>query len=388
MLPQDYAGRIHRDAFVISTSLLLALVLLAVATRFLVRFRMQKLPFSADDGLLLVALALVLISVILTHLQVLDRMYLVIGLQMGVQGIAVPTNWVDISYQFHKWVTVVNMCSWTAVIAVKFSFLFFFKKLIDRLPVLNCYWWFVVVFNLGCLGYGTAVYYIGCPYYFDPRELECAAGHYKAVLVNHSVAQMVLDLVGDALILAIPICVIWTIKVQWTQKVALMSSLCLTVFMMITTIARVAGLIHNDMVDSIWEIYWTIVSAEVGVFMAAATAFRSFFVARNNIKGSTPRQQAPRFFSASFVAKFNRKKRSTMDDSLDTQKESPFGLPKVPRAQMTGLRTFIDEQGRIQTIQSHSASSTVCDNDEYYDLRPLHSSSTYRKEPAIDFRTC
>jgi hypothetical protein len=156
--------------------------------------------------------------------------------------------------------------------------------------------------------------------------------------------------------------------------------------MMATTIARVAGLIHKGKVDTIWEIYWTLISAEVGVFMAAATAFRSFFVSRNNSKGYTPRQQAQRFFSASFVARFTKKKQSTLDDSLDTQKGSGFGLPSVPRAQMTGLRTFIDEQGKIQPMQSGSVSSTVCDNDGDHDLTPLHTTSSYDKESAIEIR--
>ena len=212
---------------------------------------------------------------------------------------------------------------------------------------------------------------------------------------------MTLDLVGDGLskcfvrinnqlltspVLAIPICVIWKIKVQWSQKFALMSSLCLTVFMMATTITRLAGLIYNDMVDTIWEIYWTLISGEVGVFLAAATAFRSFFVARKASKHGTPQQQAQRFFSASFVAKFNRKKRSTLDDTMDSRKEKGvFGLPRVPRAQITGLRTFIDEHGKVQPIKSGSVSSTVCGTDN--ELNSLRSSSI-KKDSVVETSSC
>ncbi|EDU46727.1 conserved hypothetical protein [Pyrenophora tritici-repentis Pt-1C-BFP] len=358
MLPQDYTGRIHRDTFIISTSVLLAICLLSIATRFIIRFRMQKQGFSVDDGFLLVALGLLLCSIIIMYWQIMDRMYLIVSLQRGVPGIVPPADWMQISFHFHKWVTICGMLAWTCVVAVKFSFLYFFKKLIDRLPALNYYWWFVVTFNIACLGYGIAIWYIGCPYFFDPRE--------------HPV-------------LAIPICVIWKIKVQWSQKVALMSSLCLTVFMMATTVTRLAGLIYNEMVDTIWEIYWALISAEVGVFLAAATAFRSFFVARKASKNGTPQQQAQRFFSASFVAKFNRKKRSTLDDSMDSSKErGVFGLPRVPRPQITGLRTFIDDHGRVQPIKSGSMSSTVCGTDDTNSM----SSSSIKKEYTNETSHC
>jgi len=149
---------------------LLAICLLAIATRFIIRFRMQKQPFSVDDGFLLVALGLLLSSLIIMYWQIMDRMYLIVALQRGVPGVIPPPDWMQVSFHFHKWVTICGMLAWACVVAVKFSFLYFFKKLIDRLPALNYYWWFVVVFNIACLGYGIAIWYIGCPYFFDPRE--------------------------------------------------------------------------------------------------------------------------------------------------------------------------------------------------------------------------
>jgi hypothetical protein len=54
--------------------------------------------------------------------------------------------------------------------AAKFSFIAFFKKLIDRrLGWLYVYWWVVTLFNVACLGYGMAVYYVACPYYYDTK---------------------------------------------------------------------------------------------------------------------------------------------------------------------------------------------------------------------------
>ncbi|KAH8701391.1 hypothetical protein GQ44DRAFT_664913 [Phaeosphaeriaceae sp. PMI808] len=373
MQPQDYAGRIHKNTFIISTSILLALLLLAVVVRFIIRFRVQKQHFFSDDGFLLVALSGLIVAIVIMYREVIDRMYLVVSLQTGVKGVIPPDNWLEVSHQFHKWVTVCLMLSWCVVMAVKFSFLFFFKRLIDRIQSLCIYWWAVTIYNIGVLGYGVSVYYIGCPYYFDIRELQCASGQYKQLLFNHSTAQMILDLAGDVMILAIPICVIWRLRVQWSQKIALIFSLCLTVFMMVVTIVRVAGLVYHGMVDTIWEIYWMLVSGEVGVFMAAATAFRSFFVARNESRNYNSPHRVKLFFSDSFVKKFTRKRTETLD-SLDCDTEP--GLPGVPRAHMTGMRTFIDEQGRTKMSQMGSVSERSIKEDmelqEDRDTVPLH----------------
>jgi hypothetical protein len=149
---------------------LLAVCVVAVTIRFIIRFSVLKLSFSADDGFLLIAFGLLVCSLVVMYTEVIDRMYLIVALQTGVPGVVPPPDWMQVSFHFHKWVTVCGMLAWTSVVAVKFSFLCFFKKLIDRVPLLNYYWWVVVVFNLACLGYGIAIWYVGCPYYFDLRE--------------------------------------------------------------------------------------------------------------------------------------------------------------------------------------------------------------------------
>jgi len=102
----------------------------------------------------------------------MDRMYMLVALQTVVPGIIPPKDWLQESYRFHKWVTVVLMLAWSTIAAVKFSFLLFFKKLIRQVQGLNNFWWITVIFNIGAFGYGIAVYYVACPYYNDPRWRE------------------------------------------------------------------------------------------------------------------------------------------------------------------------------------------------------------------------
>jgi uncharacterized membrane protein YozB (DUF420 family) len=148
-------------------------------------------------------------------------------------------------------------------------------------------------------------------------------------------------------VLVIPVMVVWRIKIHWTQRVALAFSLCLTIFLIVITVVRVSGLVNKDIVDNVWEIYWTLLSAEVGIILAAAISFRALFVARSNSKKSnlSPQEQARQFFKRSYLSR-KRRKNGPYTDTFDTMSDTESGLPSVPRAYMTGMRTFIDEQGR------------------------------------------
>jgi hypothetical protein len=150
----------------------------------------------------------------------------------------------------------------------------------------------------------------------------------------------------------IPITVIWQIKIHWTQRVALAFSLCLTIFLIVITIVRVSGLVSKDTVDNVWEIYWTLLSAEVGIILAAGISFRALFVSRSNSKklNLSPQDQARQFFKRSYLSRKRRK------DTFDTISETEAGLPGIPRAYMTGVRTFIDDQGR--SFDRHESKSS------------------------------
>ncbi|KAH8423132.1 uncharacterized protein LDX57_000888 [Aspergillus melleus] len=303
---QKTADRIPRRVFVISTSVLLGLSLVAVIARFLIRFRVQRQLPNIDDLFLTLAIALLLISAGFLHEEVIDRMYLIASLQrQAKEGEVIPgPEWMQLASQFHKWITICSMTTWCTIMMVKFSFLFFFKRLIDFILRWWLYWIFVTLYNVGVLGYGVAIYYTSCPFFFDPRELQCVSGPYKKLFVSELIAKMVLDLFGDLLILVIPIAVTWTVRVPWKQKIILICSLCLTIIMASLSIIRVSGFVYYGMSDVIWGLYWQFLAAEVGVFLAAAVAFRSFFVARKNNRNGTPPYSIKRFVKESITGAY------------------------------------------------------------------------------------
>ena len=91
------------------------------------------------------------------------------------------------------------------------------------------------------------------------------------------------------LVLAIPILLIYRIQIKWRQKLGLTITLCLTLAMIAVTIIRVSGLKTPDgQTDALWVCYWNIISAEIGIIMTAATAFRTLFVSRNGAGRNNP----------------------------------------------------------------------------------------------------
>ncbi|ORX96643.1 hypothetical protein BCR34DRAFT_628782 [Clohesyomyces aquaticus] len=347
MKPEYTAGRIHRDEFIISTSCLLGMVALAVTARFLIQIRVGK-KFALDDAFLMFGLASLIAALIVFYIKVHEPMYLLYALMAQTPGATpIPLHEIPrLSDELRKHVTITLILCWCTIMAVKFSFLFFFKKLVDRIYSMYVYWWVIIVYNIGFMGYGAAVYYLACPYEGGDRRACGCTSTRKGLLVKHATAQMTLDVIGDLMILAIPIAIIWRVKIRWSQRIVLAFSLYLTFLLIIITIIRISGLIHNNIVDQVWEIYWTLLSAEVGIIMASAISFRAFFVPRSNAKSRlSPQEQVHGFFRESYLARKYRM-RHWNTSAWDEQKEAENGLPHIPRAHITGIRTFIDHQGR------------------------------------------
>ncbi|KAI4197796.1 MAG: hypothetical protein LQ350_005701 [Teloschistes chrysophthalmus] len=162
----------------VSTGVLLGVCSLSVVIRFYIRLWAQR-QFSVDDGLLAMAVCCLICSVVIMYSVALDKMYqiqqlsaaLPFALSIGfpIDDMPLDSQFLQDSYDFLKWITVSQALAWTSVMAVKFSFLFLFRKLIDRMPPLITYWWLVLTFNIIALGYGLSTYFLYCPYFNDPK---------------------------------------------------------------------------------------------------------------------------------------------------------------------------------------------------------------------------
>ena len=147
----------------ITTLVLYCVAVLGVCARFYIRIRIQR-AFSLDDGILLFGLACLTCAEGLLFVF-RDDMYLIEAILMRPGQTVIPKNFMDSAYSYQKWVAATLLLLWMAIASVKFSFLFLFRKLIDRLRPLVVYWWIVLAFNLVAVFLGISNYLLACPHY-------------------------------------------------------------------------------------------------------------------------------------------------------------------------------------------------------------------------------
>jgi hypothetical protein len=147
----------------VSTSVLLGVVIFALLTRLYVRIFVQK-EFSADDGFIIFGVSLLIVAMGLLYHYV-DEMYLAEALLMHDRDVPLSFEVITESLDFGKWAEVSLILLWTAINAVKFSFLILFHKLINRIRFLTIYWWCVVAYTTFIYLYGISSYIIPCPNY-------------------------------------------------------------------------------------------------------------------------------------------------------------------------------------------------------------------------------
>ncbi|KAL3469151.1 hypothetical protein BJX99DRAFT_265470 [Aspergillus californicus] len=260
MAPQDRVGLIPKTAFVVSTGVFLAIALLAALTRFTIRFGIQRRKrITIEDGLIILATALVTASVGINYAQVLDRLYLAVAIQARVDGVVVPPGWEVEMAALHRWYIAQGLLAWSALSAVKFNFLFFFKALISGLGGVwwRRYWWVTVGFNLVIVGAGIPAQLM-CRAFSGQGELRCFDPAGNHLFRAYGIPLVVGDIIGEILILIIPIRLIWEVKVHWTQKILLGCFLCLTLITMSIAIIRLSQYRYRSALNQVWQAYWVV----------------------------------------------------------------------------------------------------------------------------------
>ena len=156
-------------------------------------------------------------------------------------------------------------------------------------------------------------------------------------------------------VLYIPFQLIWKVRIKLSQKLTLACSLCLTTVVIVFTVTRASGLEWQDKLDVLWEVYFQIVAAEVGLILVSMTAFRALFVSRAARNQQSPRKGPSgwlksRYFLRNLIDPRRWLSKNSKDmiggQNDDIVKDGIKGeLPSIPGATMTGMNTFINRQG-------------------------------------------
>ena len=147
----------------ISNSVLFGVCLASVGVRYYVRYFIQK-QLSIDDGILLFGILCLISAMVLLFIFV-DDLFLVEALEGNTIPASLPVDFLEHVTQFEKLVVGALVLTWCSIISVKFSYLFLFRKLIDRIRPMVLYWWVAVVFNALISIYGIIIYAGVRPWY-------------------------------------------------------------------------------------------------------------------------------------------------------------------------------------------------------------------------------
>lgn len=176
--------------------------------------------------------------------------------------------------------------------------------------------------------------------------------------------------------------------------------------MIMVTITRIAGIkLPDGQIDSVWESYFLIVAAEIGVILASISTYRALFVSHrkenmNNRAGrgtgdqgrfSSPRtrQLMKRVFVTS-PWRSRARGQSTPPEGEDKEQQynhsDTVELPEIPRVYvMTGVRSFINN-GRGKGTDAFDLMEhrrTQDDDDDWPLRREGHDLEDTRSEEKI-----
>ncbi|KAL9618969.1 MAG: hypothetical protein Q9160_006363 [Pyrenula sp. 1 TL-2023] len=320
--PNDSAGRIHKRAFISKTSALVFFIICLLSVFARFYIRLRIQRQIGVDDAFLLFGTGCLIAAVGLLFNYVDKMYMVEAFIMGISNVTLGPNFINDAFWFQKVIAVALILT----------------------------------------------------------------GSKADLVFRFAISQMIVDIVGDLLILYIPCRLIWQIKAKWVQKVALASSLCLTMLVIMCTIIRAAGIRSGKAVDFVWEVYWQYIAASLGLSMMAATAFRSLFVShRNSLRQDQQASdtQHRRFSYANVKSAFSKffsvgswrlSSRPSKDITTTTgsSQDPDVELGKIERGTITGLRTFMGGFGWTKTTASQMMrTQPLNETSEYHDSWPL-----------------
>ncbi|ATZ53909.1 hypothetical protein BCIN_09g06670 [Botrytis cinerea B05.10] len=287
-----------------------AIAVICMALRTFSRIKTFKSLYT-DDIFAFLALALALASAILwqIHAQAMfDLMAVSAGIKMP------GTDFVTNSEAYSKASGVVIILFYSTLWSVKFSFLLFIRRLGSHVAKVEFLWWPITVFTIctyfACIG--TIQY--NCLFVpLTTIETKCttdSAVNFQQITLK---LNCVWDVLSDALIMIIPISMLWGTQMKMKRKITfgiIFSLALITVIFAIVRTTVVSSL--TRMPDTSWLYMWSAIETTIAIVVVCLASIRGLFSKEENVK---PTKYTPPK-SSEFYLKNSRKNR--LRATLDT----------------------------------------------------------------------
>nr|OQO11424.1 hypothetical protein B0A51_16348 [Rachicladosporium sp. CCFEE 5018] len=296
----DQASRVPYNTLLSVIWVTSGLCVILVFTRLAIHLKFAR-RLHLDDGLAILALSFLLANSVVTTLMA-HPMYDIILLSVG--ALDPGPNFMERSTFYLKCQFASTMLFWSCLWAVKASFLAFFWRLTHQIPALRRLWWAVMAL--------TIVSYIGCVVTYPVSCTSFVLGacevpdkiHLSLISLRYSTA---VDIMSDAMIMVIPLCLTWRLQMSIQQKAGLGAVLCLGVITIIFSAIRIIFTNPGSQVhpEVSWLALCSALESGVAVIVVCLTSFRVLFTQmrqQSSNRGYIPQGPSERYGRGSKAA--------------------------------------------------------------------------------------
>ncbi|KAF3317832.1 hypothetical protein TWF173_009653 [Orbilia oligospora] len=178
---------------------------------------------------------------------------------------------------------------WNILWAVKFSLLIFIWRLTDGLPTMRKWWWGVTIFNIIMWMSAVLSQYLNCrplKTAFMIGEGACETLH-PGTSARALLYAMGADIATDISIMALPLRLLYGLKINRKQKFGLVLIFSLGLLCVIFAVIRGVGSIVGDAIMPIWLGVWTQSESCVALIVACLPTLRTLLLSRSITGGSS-----------------------------------------------------------------------------------------------------
>lgn len=274
MTSQDISEALNRRVLIVTMTVSIVFVIFRSIARWV---KVRRFPYAPEDIAMYVALSAFIIQCAL-YLAAMPTLYNALAIEAGLMPpyASLPKDLVAMLKMFLS----VLIFFWLTLWAVKCSLLFMFKPLTKGLPAYERVWWCVLA--LVVLTFiGTVISdFTSCHSMHawftaglctTPRDATA-----KAASLWYALA---VDLLTDLLIMALPLRLLWNLRISFQQKFAVGIVFTVGIITMIFAIVRsvsLDGTTTAGQVSTQWLILWGAIEGMVAILVGCLPAFAIF----------------------------------------------------------------------------------------------------------------
>ncbi|KAF2090211.1 hypothetical protein K490DRAFT_71845 [Saccharata proteae CBS 121410] len=253
-----------------------ALATIFIAFRTFVRIRTFRRLY-VDDGFVFLAWTM-LLAITITWQVLASDMYLDNDVATG-KLFPPPADFAPRVEKFFRASVAIIFLFYSTLWSIKLSFLFFFRRLYMNIGKLMRLWWAVLALTVAtwfvCIG--TIEYNCLVP---SLLEIEANCSSPYAVNFQRTTLQVncVTDVVTDALLISIPMSMLWKVRISMRRKLALAGIFSLTAITIAFSIIRVAVISSlTEQPDMSWLYMWSNIEMFAALTVVSLGSFRTLF---------------------------------------------------------------------------------------------------------------